>query len=369
MDRARLMILVGAAALSPTLLGTSSLGAGDSRAGAARSPADGATSGAKEAALSAAVAVAGDLALLPSGKVVSVSTNETLSAWGEMTRLVGDGDEGCGVLKNGGAVRCWARDATRRVVVLSIDGVGPSTDVAGSLLGGCALRAGGTVLCWDRGEPRPPDGLVRRDAPLKTPDFDAPQPAPPLTRPLRLFPVPKLNHVIAIAGGADGCAIEASGAVSCWGYRWTEHNGRAERAYSRDPVPVRGLRHARQIADDGGARCAVDAAGGASCWGPRFRPAVTTSGLFDGPVDDEPRPVKGVADAVGISVRGNAACVVTKTGQVACWGASSCAGKRNSVAVRTITGIADAVSVSVTPSGYCAVRRGGGLVCKGACPP
>ena len=170
--------------------------------------------------MSTAIAVAGDLALLPSGEVVSLSRSDAVHALGKMVRLGGDQNGGCGILKDGHGVQCWAVDPEKRLEAESIEGTGPVIDVTGSLLGGCAVRQAGTVVCWDRGQPDPPHNSVHDDEPLRTPDLLAPSPptaTSPLAEPLRVFPLAKVTEAVAVAGGREGCALHRTGAVSCVG--------------------------------------------------------------------------------------------------------------------------------------------------------
>ncbi len=316
--------------------------------------------------MSTAIAVAGDLALLPSGEVVSLSRSDAVHALGKMVRLGGDQNGGCGILKDGHGVQCWAVDPEKRLEAESIEGTGPVIDVTGSLLGGCAVRQAGTVVCWDRGQPDPPHNSVHDDEPLRTPDLLAPSPptaTSPLAEPLRVFPLAKVTEAVAVAGGREGCALHRTGAVSCWGRRWIRRADRSEQVYDREPSFVRGARGASKVAVGTNTRCIIDSAGAVLCWGLRFQPATSTAGRGEGVVDEQPRRVQGMADAVEISLWGDTACAVKKTGAVFCWGAGSCGNSRRPMEPRLVAGIDDARSVSVGSSGPCAIRRTGGLVC------
>src|SRR5678816_1611497 len=138
----------------------------------------------RERATAEAVEVAGDLARLPSGQVVSLSRNELLPEWSDLARLRGDRERGCGVRADGG-IRCWAPDASGKIVIKAIDGIGTVKDAAGSLIEGCAARNDGAVVCWQRDDPAKEEAAVASDDPPRTPSFDAPAPDP-LARPIQI---------------------------------------------------------------------------------------------------------------------------------------------------------------------------------------
>jgi hypothetical protein len=75
----------------------------------------------KAAAISTAIGIAGDLALLPSGDVVILKTGERLRGLGELAKITGGSQGGCGILRNGGGLRCWESDDDHRLNVQTVD--------------------------------------------------------------------------------------------------------------------------------------------------------------------------------------------------------------------------------------------------------
>jgi hypothetical protein len=304
-----------------------------------------------------AVAVSVDLALMPDGKVVSLTTGEIVTALGTLSRLRGQESAGCGLVRVSSAVRCWSRDVRGRIVVEDIARAGTARDISGTLEAGCAIKSSGPVLCWDRNETTSPENSLPSGEPRRTPDLDSPPKPAPLSRPVHFFSVPMRAPPVALAGTADGCAIDILGGVSCWGLQWKRRLGRTVQIDRRAATPVIGVHGARRISQSGGTRCATTENGEVLCWGLRLTPARSTAGYLDEPPDEKAVAVRGIGDAVDISIFAGLACVVTRGGKVVCWGATSCHSDE-----------AEAIAVSSTPSGFCAIRRAGGLSCQ-RCQP
>ncbi len=136
----------------------------------------------------------------------------------------------------------------------------------------CTLRGGGKLTCWG--------GSVVHLEPM-----DKALAAPPLLEKTKDFS----------AGSAFACAIDASGAVSCFG----SDKGTPP---SQPAVLVRaGVYHA----------CIVDTGGHVLCWGDdRFGQLGRTG----------PDGVEGVYDAVDVAVGEWHTCALEKSGKVLCWG-------------------------------------------------
>lgn len=101
-------------------------------------------------------------------------------------------------------------------------GITDVTAVFAGYLDGCAIRGGGALMCWglDFGDPADPDGGVQ-----------------PTLAPTAIT---ALSRVVGVTGGwYYKCALQADGAVRCWGSR----NGVPPLApISRaDPLTIAGL--------------------------------------------------------------------------------------------------------------------------------
>jgi alpha-tubulin suppressor-like RCC1 family protein len=132
-----------------------------------------------------------------------------------------------------------------------------------------------------------------------------------------------LGPVRSVSAGAGFvCAVEQSGAVKCWGDGSAGALGNGELAISSLPVQVHGLTSGWTAVSAGAvSACALDAAGAVSCWG-----YAADGELGDGPPDSSveptslvPVPVPLPAAAVSIAT-GQAPCAVLASGQIECWG-------------------------------------------------
>jgi hypothetical protein len=131
-------------------------------------------------------------------------------------------------------------------------------------------------------------------------------------------------------GARGACALDKSGAVSCWG--------------DGDP-DVRAVDDVHDaIAIAGGARfCAIRRGGGkVVCWEPKGDPAAA-----------------GIDDAIEISMFREQTCVVRRAGTVSCFG-----GLFGKTPV-AIAGVHDVARVFVGYMRHCAVRKNGSAVCWG----
>lgn len=175
-----------------------------------------------------------------------------------------------------------------------------------------------------------PGSWPATSAPAPTP-APARLPASP-TPPSAFLPLSGIATDVA-AGRSHGCALVA-GSVYCWGKtdRWQVGRppaaGVAWQAPSKVPSPpgADGTIGAVSIAAYGDTTCAVRADGTVFCWGelahhsfaqrPRGvhtecnRCSCATHGTF----------VHGIDDAVQVAVGAEHACVLTREGQVRCWG-------------------------------------------------
>ena len=199
----------------------------------------------------------------------------------------------------------------------------------------CMVRADGTVTCWGD------YGLRQR---LSTAG---------------------LVDVVALSSGDEPfggrgplhvCALHAAGTVSCWGSGHFGQLGQGDVETHYVPVSVQGLDDAVAIAAGERFTCAVHRDGGVSCWGSNH-----VGELGHGLEVSEihlPTRVLGVADAVAISAGNDAACTISSSGAVTCWGWGVVAGPPQAV-----DGLSDVTAISIGGSLTCAVVSGGDVYC------
>lgn len=200
-------------------------------------------------------------------------------------RAVDCGDFTTCAIASDGLVRCWGRDKEgelgagkgqgeqleRRLV----PGLGKARQVALASKFACAVLEDKTVKCWGTGRIAN-DGKAWSDA-----------------KPVAVSGVEKVEELAA--SGALACARSASG-VACW--------GADEKTIG---VPPKGA--FKQIAVGFTHACALDAAGAVTCWGGAGDWGA--GGMFAKP---------SVAGAVQIVTGDRHGCVLTKSGSVQCWG-------------------------------------------------
>ncbi|MGH2960540.1 MAG: hypothetical protein ACRDKE_13110 [Solirubrobacterales bacterium] len=127
------------------------------------------------------------------------------------------------------------------------------------------------------------------------------------------------NPVELGGSGASSCAIDASGAVKCWG--WNESGQLGDGTLLNRPQPVTVVGLGGPVAEiDGEQRhtCARLVSGGVQCWGWNI-----WGQLGDGSFTDRSMPtdVSGLASGVrDIAGGGSFNCALTTSGGVKCWG-------------------------------------------------
>ncbi len=167
------------------------------------------------------------------------------------------------------------------------------------------------------------------------------------------------------AGNAHSCAIDAAGAVACWGWNADGQLGDGTRKDSAVPVMVRGLDRPVVALTAGVIHtCALEASGAVVCWG----------GGSDGQLGDgkplgateeseAPVGVVGLASGVvAIAASTYTTCAVTVQGQVACWGPTAVAGATAGAASTTpvvVPGLAGVVALTAGAGYFCATGPSG----------
>jgi len=202
----------------------------------------------------------------------------------------------------------------------------------------CALRAGGTIGCWQNWEQNGTTGF----------------PAP--------VSVAGISDATQISAGGDhSCALRTGGTISCWGRNSYGQLGNATTTDSTAPVGVAGISDATQISAGYGHSCALRTGGTISCWGSNFSGQLGNATTTD---STAPVGVAGISDATQISAGGDHSCALRTGGTISCWG-SNYSGQLGG---ETSAAISDATEITAGYGGSCALGAGGTITCWGWMP-
>lgn len=278
---------------------------------------------------------------------------KSLSAGSEMT---------CAVISDG-TVKCWGRnnvgqlgngtktfDPVVRPVLVS--GLTDAVAVSAGVEYACALRAGGTVVCWGGNAL----GVLGNGT---TDDSLTPK------------PVTGLTGVTEIAAGFSvTCALKGDGTVWCWG-RGGDY-GTTSLTQSNVPVQVTGLAGVQHLwnANEGGTSltslvCVLLGDKSLKCWS-----AANGSGQLGNGTKDAsrtPAPVSGMTNVTTATASLVHACAVQGDGTW-CWGASQLVGD-GSVEERLSPVKVSATVFAELSSGFdhtCGREAGGAVSCWGS---
>ena len=183
--------------------------------------------------------------------------------------------------------------------------------------------------------------------------------------PVRVSALPPATSLAV--GSHHACAVVvADGAVRCWGSNDFGQLGIDGLFERYDPVEVVGIRGASAVASGWYHSCAL-VGGAIKCWGYNF-----SGQLGNGSTANSTAPVDvmGIDNAVGISVAGFHSCAVLATGSVQCWGdnRSGQLGDGTELArpvPARVVDIQDATAVAAGQSHTCAIVQGGAVQCWG----
>lgn len=274
-------------------------------------------------------------------------------------------------LTKGGEVKCWGTgalgDGTRHesYVLADVVTVKGLSDVDAIVDGGddahCARTRAGKWFCWGANG----DGQFGLGT---TGDVLTP------------VEVPIAADAVAVAiGGRHLCYAQASGAVRCAGFNDVGQLGdgtKAARATFGDvveklpSVAALSASHCAKCSSGatyvGRTTCALQADGALSCWGQNL-----ANQLGDGSGKPQAKPVDAsIATAVTqIAVGNYASCVLDAAGKASCWGLTGYTGVRGSAVGALVSPLASGVAeLSASDFYACALMASGGVKCWGAGP-
>lgn len=297
----------------------------------------------------------------PTEAQVAAVTIET----SELTQVAAGTYHTC-ALTTAGGVLCWGGneegqlgDGTRveRHTPAPVSGLsGGITAIAAGESHTCGISVAGALWCWgDNRSGQLGDGTtVIRDRPIAV--------------------VGLSERVTAVSAGfSHTCALTETGAVWCWGNNYEGQLGTGSSAdQSLTPAPVAGLGSGVSAIGGGYAHsCAVQADGAVVCWGRNVE-----GQLGDGTrtTRRSPVPVVGMGAAVvRLSVSGDGhTCAVTTAGALKCWGENGVGQLGDGTFTRRLTPVdvigltGGVVAVGGGQAHTCARLSGDGIKCWGA---
>lgn len=273
---------------------------------------------------------------LGDGTITSRATPGAVSGLVDAVQIAA-GETGACARRATGAVVCWGANtlgtlgdgttAIRQLVPAAVVGLSDAIGIAFANLGGCAIRAGGSVVCWGANSlGQLGDGLTHEACSLGSQISDCSR-VP--------VPVPGINDATAISRSTRHvCVRRTTGTVSCWGGGDEGELGDGLRTKSAVPVNVLNMNNATSITVAYRSTCALRSGGQVACWG--FR----ADGALGVPIPDPPEPgpaspndIPGLTDAISLAGNslfgGTARCAMRPLGRISCWGDNRFGGLAN----------------------------------------
>ncbi len=230
----------------------------------------------------------------------------------------------CG-LRSDGSAWCWGDNVDGQLGVGDLQPRSSPVPVTGdpgwvSISAGvgrtCGARTDGTVWCWGGGVPSPSPMPAVTGELVQVGDSELCTLGADRTISCNGSAVGSGGWETLSVGAAHACAIDTSGALSCWGDNDSGQLGDGTTSSSQTPVAV-GAGFA-QVSAGAAQTCAIDTAGALSCWG-----ANDSGQIGDGTTDPRPSPVPvGSVAAEWLLIRtgGASSCGAQTDGTVWCWG-------------------------------------------------
>jgi alpha-tubulin suppressor-like RCC1 family protein len=258
-------------------------------------------------------------------------------------------------VRAGGSVVCWGSNwlgglgngtTYDSVIPQPTDLDGAASEVTVGEGHACALMVDATLRCWGSNWSGQVGNLD--SGPVLTP-----------------VSVPGVDHVVSVgAGGYHTCAVRDDGTAWCWGYGGSGQLGQPERWDPVPPTQVPGITTAVQVAAGDYHTCVLLEDGTVSCFG------AFGGGEFGYTEYYEPTPIEGFSNAVALAGGGDFACGLVASGRVKCFGGNWIGqlGDGTDVArinAEPVLGIEDAVAVGAGVMHACAALADGTVWCWG----
>jgi alpha-tubulin suppressor-like RCC1 family protein len=178
---------------------------------------------------------------------------------------------------------------------------------------------------------------------------------------------------MVVTGGSHSCALDSSGAVTCWGSNFYGQLGNNSNTSSKIPVPVpvQGLTSGVKAITAGDSHtCAIDSNGAAQCWGKNNYDQLGNNSTTDSNV---PVAVSGLTSGVKAITAGiSHTCAIDSSGAAQCWGSNQygqlgdSSNNTNSKVPVAVSGLTSGVQ-AITTGDYhtCAIDSNGAAQCWG----
>lgn len=211
------------------------------------------------------------------------------------------------------AVKCWGNNASGQLGNNSTENSSIPVDVHGLSSGvsdigagqahACAVRAGGSVVCWGwNGSGQLGDGTKGNQ---------------------RLVPVraKQVQAVVGLAVGGDHtCGRTGGDLVLCWGENALGELGDGNTTEVTGPARVRPVHSPVTVISGGSSHtCIVTADENARCWGNNVYGEIG-NGTHN--AQSSAVVVKRIRDAASISAGNNTSCAILTNGRIVCWGSN-----------------------------------------------
>lgn len=276
-----------------------------------------------------------------------------VSSIDDATAVDAGSDHTC-ALRTGGTVLCWGdnesrqlgRNQTRRFsrLPVQVEGIADVTDISVGSFHTCALHQDGAVSCWGSDEHI---GLNSEDS-----------------------RIPDIEQVASVKSGRrHTCVLHEDGTVTCWGDNYFGQLGRSDFLEdSAVPLEVAGIADAIQITAGDKHTCALREEKTVSCWGSYDLGPLIDTQFVRFPT---PRRISYITRVASVASGGDHFCVLREDGTIHCWGPDNYDPYGYPVSFRPETAtriqdITDATAITAGKRHSCALHEDGTISCWGS---